>query len=390
MNSERRALVLTKNDFTAERDGGSKRTAALIRSLEAQGFVVDWIAAKPFAFKTSEPVRRSVDVRSHVRALASVLRSGSLSSVKWYSRKAISLVADLCRSRNYELAVVDHTQLVPMGVIARATVRCASTHNVESELLQNYANSRPGRMRETAARYEASRLRRIESDLVDVFDIVVTVSDRDGTIMASDRFGFRADLVTAPNGVDEVFFEARGPRERRVVFIGHLGWRPNIDAAEWLAETVWPEVAHNGSDLSLTLVGKSPSAAVRRLAGPTVEVAGDVESVVPHLISAQVATAPLLSAGGTRIKILEALAAGTPVVSTSLGALGLEHLAGDHLLIADTPDHFARAIVEMASHERPRDVVRDLVQGYRWTETMSPVSCAVQRALAAAVAEERS
>jgi glycosyltransferase involved in cell wall biosynthesis len=374
----RRALVVTKNEFVSGRDGGALRTGALVAALERSGFEVDWVTAHPFSTSVLRDEHRGRRLSDSLRAGGAALATGSASALKWYSPRAAALIGALCRRRDYDVVVIDHIQLEPYVRLVRAGTIVMSAHNVESELLANYAASSPGVARRLAARHESRRFRRIEARLGSRFDLVVAVSERDAALLReAQTSGSGAAFVVAPNGVRPSFFSASGTREDRVVFVGHLGWRPNVDAAEWLTADVWPEVARERA-LRLRLVGRSPAPAVRALASETVDVVPDVPDVIPELVTARVATAPLLSAGGTRIKILEALATGTPVVSTSLGALGLERLVGDHLVVADAPDAFAEAVIRLAELDPPRDAVRESVRGFTWEASMASFVEAVQ------------
>jgi glycosyltransferase involved in cell wall biosynthesis len=375
-------LLITKNDFTEERDGGSKRTAAVVRALTDAGYSVDYLTIRPFLRTWRRRARLTDAAKALVAFIGRVALSRSLSAVKWFSPTAVVALAGL-HDGDYAATIVEHSQLALYGAQAPG-MRVINAHNVESELMRNYAKSEPSLVKRSVARYEANALRRLEASLVSSFDVVVVVSDRDAM-----TFGSFADfprLVVAENGVPGEFFDVEAELDlgsattKNVVFIGHLGWKPNIDAAEWLVSDVWPRVLEQEPDARLSLVGRHPASSVRALAGGSVAIYGDVPSVVPFLASARVATAPLLAAGGTRIKILEALAAGVPVVSTSLGALGLEALSGEGLRIDDDPTGFAEAIVQVLRRPPARDAVRSSADGYRWTETMRPLITEIDEA----------
>ena len=376
MMSTRRALVVTKNDFREERDGGSKRTAALIRALETRGFEVDWLAARPFiSSRDLTKVTRMGPLKLALRSLFAAVATLSLSTLRWHSLRLSIAVASMSDEIPYDVVVLEHSQIAPLRHAVRARLVCVDTHNVEAELLSNYASSARG-WRRSAASYESSRLRKLEATFSRAFDIVVAVSPRDAQWFEAHG---ESQVVVAPNGVSDEFFGVSGERTGGVVFVGHLGWRPNVDAARWMTTEVWPLVAEAAPRTSLNLVGKRPSSEVLALAGSHVSVSPNVPSVIPYLSSARVATAPLLSAGGTRIKILEALASGTPVVATPLGALGLEHLAGPGFRIAETPAAFAENVVELLNSTISRGEVRASVRGYSWDKSLEPLISAIEQ-----------
>jgi glycosyltransferase involved in cell wall biosynthesis len=213
---------------------------------------------------------------------------------------------------------------------------------------------------------------------------VTVVSDNDADVF--ERLsGIRPTV--ASNGVsDEAFALPKDTSSTvEVVFIAHLGWRPNIDAAQWMAMSVWPYVREALPDAVLRLIGRSPSPEVRRLAAADIVVDGDVDSVLPFLARARIATAPLLAAGGTRLKIIEALATGTPVVATGLGALGLEHLVDEtYFVIADDPAVFAAEVVRLSTGSAAPVTIRASVRSYGWTEALEPLVAEVRRVSAEA------
>ena len=371
-----RILFITKNEFQSERDGGSQRTAALVRALCDRGYQVDTVTVSPAvgARHDGQPVKAPSAPFAVARVFLLVIATLSVSSLKWFSPRAVRLIVGLTRTSSYDAIVLEYSQLDPLRVLLPRPV-VLSMHNVESELMANYAVSASSVLRRAAARHESRRLQRIESRCARRYDLVVTVSPRDLAVLdLSD-----SNAISAANGVRDECFLAEGPRAATVVFIAHLGWRPNIDAAIWLTRSAWPIVLKSRPDLSLQLVGKAPSDEVLRLRSESVSVHGDVPSTVPFVKSALVATAPLLAAGGTRLKILEALATGTPVAATSLGALGLESLEGTHLRVGDDPEAFAHQVVDLAGSPADREEVRSLAEAYRWDRALSPFISAVER-----------
>jgi polysaccharide biosynthesis protein PslH len=171
---------------------------------------------------------------------------------------------------------------------------------------------------------------------------------------APDRQAIGADNIhLVRNGVDlERFpFVATAARGGDIVFVGNLGYFPNIDAASWFAEEVMPLVNERLPKARLKLVGARPATRLRRLAArlPQVDLIGQVPEVHSYLASAAVAVVPLRSGSGQQLKVLEAMAAGTPVVSTSLSAAGLDAVDGEHLLIADNAATMADAVLRLMS-----------------------------------------
>ena len=135
--------------------------------------------------------------------------------------------------------------------------------------------------------------------------------------------------------------------EPTVAFVATMGWAPNVDAAVWLGREIWPQVRSRVPGARLLLVGKDPAPAVSALADGSIEVTGTVQDVNPYLARSRVVVAPLRAGGGTRLKIMEALDVGRPVVATSLGCEGMEDLVGRGVVVADTATGLADAIADL-------------------------------------------
>ncbi len=154
-------------------------------------------------------------------------------------------------------------------------------------------------------------------------------------------------METVANGVDLKFFTPSPdePDRESLVFVGAMHWRPNQDAVTWFVEEVLPLLRDRRPDVSLVVVGQAPPPHIQKLDSlPGVHIAGRVEDVRPYVDSAAVYVVPLRIGGGTRLKILEALAMKKAIVSTSVGAEGLNVTDGADIMLADTADEFAEKV----------------------------------------------
>jgi len=160
-----------------------------------------------------------------------------------------------------------------------------------------------------------------------------------------------------PTGVDTGKYSAAPPapaNPAKIVFTGSMDWEPNIDAVLYFCEHVFPRVRADCPSAVFQIVGRDPHPKVRRLACDSVQVTGTVPSVSEYLRDATVVVVPLRIGGGTRLKIFEAMAMGKAVVSTSVGAEGLQVQSGRDLILADSPEAFAEAIVLLARDDSAR------------------------------------
>jgi glycosyltransferase involved in cell wall biosynthesis len=253
-----------------------------------------------------------------------------------------------------------HCEWTPYAHALRAVggPRVVIAHNVESVIWQRYHETEAGALRRWYVGRQWRKFLAFERRALAGADCTVAVSDLDAARFRRD-FGVRR-VGVVENGVDPAYFRpGAGWREPgRVLFLGSLDWRPNLDGVELLLERVFPAVRAAEPTATLCLVGRNPPDALRRKAERTagVELHGNVADVRPYLAECGVMVVPLRVGGGSRLKILEALASGVPVVSTRVGAEGLCLEAGLHLTVVEDCDALAPALVEAV---RSPEVVRE-------------------------------
>lgn len=292
--------------------------------------------------------------------------------------KRVQQLAHLARLQPYALAVNEYDEvqraldemlaeddydavLFESVLISRyrlpATVRrIIDQHNVEYEVSwRTYRNEGAG-WRKWYNWCESRLLKPAELALCRRADLVLTTSVPDQLTLRRQVPGARIEVV--PNGVDLATFQRASGEciPDRIVFTGAMNYYPNIDAVLAFANQCWPRIREQIPTATWAIVGREPSAEVRKLGElPGVLVTGGVADVRPYLESAAVALAPLQVGGGTRLKILEAFAMGKAVVSSSIGCEGLEVVSGEHLLVEDQPEAFARAVVQLLRDEDMRN-----------------------------------
>jgi polysaccharide biosynthesis protein PslH len=224
-------------------------------------------------------------------------------------------------------------------------------HNIESELMWRYAENVASLPRRWYAQRTAALIERAEAELLRAADAHTVVSARE---VAKLRAAVpKADLHVVENGVDTAYFSGcaseAGVARNRIVFVASMDYHANVDAAVYFAREIWPALRERVDvKYRFTIVGRSPTPEVLALRDlPGIEVTGTVPDVRPYYREAAAVVVPLRVGGGTRLKILEAMAAGIPVVSTTLGAEGLEVDPGRDLLTADTPAAMVEAIASL-------------------------------------------
>jgi glycosyltransferase involved in cell wall biosynthesis len=232
-------------------------------------------------------------------------------------------------------------------------------HNVYSLLVRREAQERGGMMG-LYLRREGRLLAGAEEQIARRADILFSVSDQEAEHFRS--LGARKVHVV-PNGVDCGAYEALPTGRRdgapRILYVGPMSWSPNASAARFLAREVLPCVRECVPTAELCIVGKDPPSDLIALDGRAgVRVTGGVPSMLPYLREAHVLAVPLTAGGGTRMKILEAFAAGLPVISTPVGCEGLHVVPGEHLLVCER-DHFPGALTTLLSRAAAGQVMAD-------------------------------
>ncbi len=286
----------------------------------------------------------------------------------------------LLATRDFDIVHFESVHLMPYLPAVRAAKKRALAvldwHNIESELLAQYSDRESNPLKRSYARRTANLMRKVEVRATREFNAHVVVSETDAQRLR--RMDPDARIYVVENGVEVTHFDQvvnqPGASRNRIVFVASMDYHANIDAAVWFAREVWPSVHALEPDLVFTIVGRDPAATVRELASlPGVEVTGTVDDVRPFYREAIAAVAPLRVGGGSRLKILEAMAARVPVIATTLGAEGLDVKPDENILIADSPETMRDAIVSLAQNaerqaqliESGRGLVRDR---YDWSQ----------------------
>lgn len=230
-------------------------------------------------------------------------------------------------------------------------------HNIESLIWKRMAATTGNPVAKAYFGLQCARYHSFEETSFRAIDRVIAVSEADAAL-ARDLYG-APRMAVVDNGVDIAGFRDVVPAtgSRQVLFLGALDWRPNLDAIEQLLGSILPALRAKVPDAHLAIVGRKPSDRLRRTIAEAdgASLHADVPDTRPYMASSAVMAVPLRIGGGSRLKILESLAASLPVVSSTVGAEGLELTNGRDLVIADTPDAFVEALADaITSPDRAR------------------------------------
>lgn len=223
-------------------------------------------------------------------------------------------------------------------------------HNVEAMIWERHTKVATNPILRAYMGEQWRRMRNLEREQCLRFDHVVAVSPEDAAVFR-EQYGVRT-VSSVPTGVDTDFFHPTGTvlqRANNIVFTGSMDWMPNEDGMAWFVEEILPAIRRDVPDATLTIVGRRPSAKVQALGDgrPYVTITGTVPDVRPFLEEAAVVVVPLRIGGGTRIKIYEAMGMERAVVSTTIGAEGLDVRHDEHIILADDPATFAESVIAL-------------------------------------------
>jgi glycosyltransferase involved in cell wall biosynthesis len=292
----------------------------------------------------------------------------------WAIRREVQRVLARVLTRDFDVIQVEQSEAAHwLAGATRGGTKVLVLHDVNSTIARRrmeLEQSLPGRM---AARLEWMKMCRYERRMADLCQNCIVVSEEEKRSLQALQTVARIWVV--PNGVDARYFtvDPSAPiAPDSLVFTGTMCWEPNVDAIMFFCEQVLPIIRARRPAVTLHVVGAEPSEKVRRLAERNrVIVTGEVPDVRPYLERASVCVVPLRFGAGTRLKILEALAMGKAVVSTSVGCEGLGLSHGREILIADSPETFADAVCQLLEDQAQRGRLgalgRKLVEGqYDW------------------------
>ncbi len=350
-------LVVTPDLPFPPSTGHKTRVLNLARQLACRHRVVITGYANGQSRDEIDTLRGTIDVVPVAAAPRNVLRRRLVQAASLLARTPFSVrttcgrelqpaVTRLLAERRFDCVVLESSTLGGLRFPAGLPI-VVDQHNIEWELLDRMREGERSPLRRWFSHREAERLRHFEETLWGRIAACAVTSPRE--VAAVAPFMPAEALGVVPNAVDVTAFRPDGSPVEQVsaVFTGTLHYRPNVDAVLYLVDEIWPLVRARRPDARLQIVGSAPAQLRRRLDGPGVQTTGEVEDVRPHIAKAAVAVVPVRIGGGTRFKVLEGLAMGKPMVSTSLGCEGIDVEDGRHLLVADSAQAFADAVVRL-------------------------------------------
>jgi polysaccharide biosynthesis protein PslH len=381
-------LVISPNLPYPTDTGGSIRIFNLIKNLSRENEID--LLSYDYGSTNEEWIKEIKILCTHVHLIAkqrqSALRQVVDVTMRFLRNEPYSLkyaeskgmkkaIKDLTTSNRYDVVQIEHSYAAGMYRHIHKwqnTRTVLSLHNIASQQYHRIYQHEKSIFKRVKLAMDWLPMRSWEPATAMKFDKVVVVSDSDRETLKQKATG--ANIYVIPNGIDTASQQPIPMMENRknVLIVGTLDYEPNVDAILYFNESIFPLLLDKASDATLTIVGRNPGPEIESLADDrSIRIAANVPDVRRYYQEAAVSAVPLRSGGGTRIKILESMALGVPVVSTSIGCEGLEAIDGDHILIADRPADFAQKIYDVISDinlaKRIAENARRLIENkYDW------------------------
>jgi polysaccharide biosynthesis protein PslH len=221
------------------------------------------------------------------------------------------------------------------------------SHNLEYIIWERLAEATKSKPRKTYLNLLAKRLKKYETDIINMVDGIVTISAVDET--KYKKFDLQVPIINIPFGIplEKYPLDYSTTEYPSLFHLGSMDWKPNIEGVEWFIDKIWPSITLKMPQVKLYLAGREMPKNITNWKLPNVIVLGEIESAVKFMQSKSVMIVPLLSAGGIRVKIIEGLALGKTIISTKIGAEGIDYKNGENILIANNAEEFTASISKL-------------------------------------------
>jgi glycosyltransferase involved in cell wall biosynthesis len=268
-------------------------------------------------------------------------------TVSWLDSKEFAIKLDALLSQNhFDVIHVDTISLAPYVSHLKNVKVVLNHHNIESAMMLRRAENENNLFKKLYFYQEGIKLQRLERRICNKFDLNITCSDLDSERLK--EAASVADCISIPNGVDLDYFQPIPTKikPKSLVFAGGLSWYPNLDAMTFFLKSVWPDLVKQIPDISLTVIGKNPPAWMLEMQKEyaNLHVAGFVEDVRPYLAEAEIYICPIKDGGGTKLKVLDALAMGKALIADAIACEGIEVVNNKSVIFASTPAEYIEKI----------------------------------------------
>lgn len=288
---------------------------------------------------------RAVEIDNRVHPLGAIQNLFSRKSyhvARFESARFSQTLEAWLQQEQFDLVILETPYLAPYLPVIRRASRAAvvlRAHNVECEIWERYAANLPTGPKRWYVAYLAKKLRRFETEMLNRYDLLLAITDRD--LSRFREMGFSGNGYVLPVGLDAAQYgcaQNASPESRSIGFLGALDWTPNLEGLQWFLQEVWPRVHREFPEVTLEVAGRNTPDWLLELKLPGVVVLGAVEDARAFICKHVIQLVPIRSGSGVRVKLLECMASGKAALTTTIGLEGVPGIQRHHVLIADSPE----------------------------------------------------
>lgn len=377
-----KVFILCNKSPYPPRDGGSLAMNFMVTGLISSGQQVKVLALSTNKFpvnKDTLPVEylhntgfESVHIDLSIKPLQvirNLLSGKSLHVDRFINKNVADKIIEILQNEHFDIIQLETLYMCPYIPVLRkfSTAKIVlRAHNVEHLIWERITRNESNPIKKLYLHHLTRTLKNYEVGILNQVDGIVAITEKDADYFRS--LGSRVPVISVPFGIDIKHIPDHSTSvlsEPSLFHIGAMNWIPNIEGIKWFLDKVWPLVHKRFPELKCYLAGRAMPEWLQNATIPGIVIVGEVEDAYEFMYSHTIGIAPLLSGSGIRVKIIEGMAAARAMVSTSIGAEGIEAKHGEHLMIADDPESFYQAIKLLVENPlMARDIgknARDLV-----------------------------
>ena len=364
-------LILCNKSPWPKREGGPIAMHAMISGLIQAGHTVKVLAANtnkytvdpdtiPADFKEKTQIEL-VDIDLSVTipgALYNFLSGRSYHVTRFHTKAFEQKIIEVLRKESFDIIQLEMLQMATYLDILRKYSKAPvvlRAHNIEHKIWQRIAENCTNPFKRFYLNHLYQSLRRFEIGILNKMDGIIAITPVDARNL--DRLSHSTNIISVPFGINLETLTANPvqPEDASLFHIGTMNWYPNEEGIRWMIDEVWPVVTKKLPGIEMHLAGRYMPEWLQKLSVPRITVDGEVSDVWEYMQQFSIMVVPLFSGSGIRIKIVEAMAAGKAIITTAIGAEGINYENGQHLLIAKDPKSFVDAIVRLYNDKALRD-----------------------------------
>ncbi|MEO5583805.1 MAG: glycosyltransferase family 4 protein [Saprospiraceae bacterium] len=302
----------------------------------------------------------SVDVDTSINnwdAVVNLLKGQSYHVARFISDEFNDKLIEILSKNQFDVVQLETLYLAPyISTIEKYSDAIISlrAHNIEHEIWERIIEHHPNNIRKWYLKHLTKQLKKYEVDQFEKYDLLIAFTDRD--LGKFRKLGYHNGAITSPIGIELKQYQPNMQKDSplSITFIGALDWMPNSEALDWFLNKVWKRIHQIHPDFELHVAGRNCPDSIKNLKMPKVIIYGEVENSNHFINNHPVMVVPLLSGSGMRVKILEGMALGKVIITTSLGLEGIPATHKVNILIADTPEEFIDCLNHIHQHPEER------------------------------------